>query len=460
VTVNQTTTIIPSATNSQNQVGPDAHRLRDVQHILRGADRQSRQPVSTPNHSNPMTPSASHDPRRSPTLGIPPFELPMSRLASQNQNSGPSVPQQEIPADLVSNSASSSNPIVYILSSPTGPRALLVNGAETFFTPRVNSHRSNRMPAPLNPLQGHMDAAFGLPELRQRSQGRAQRHADRVAARAAAANGPPNPHVAPAVQRPRGQAADNLAMQMLPHIWLVIRLAGFVWFFVSGDSSWWRWTTVIGLAVTVFLINTGLINGIAEDVWGPIRRHLEGLLPLAAPNAPAAIPAEAAGPAEPPQNRVADQPRAAGDEPQPQPAIQNSARNMPEPAEVAARLLQQRQRANTTWLRTQIRRAEHAAILFLASLIPGVGERHIVARAAEENLIAEVQRQRREAEAAANAAVTAVTEGNRSDERQVDRQETSSQSASSQPVHADEGNADAAGSNGISEGSGQLAVEN
>lgn len=458
VTVNQTTTIIPSV-NSQNQTSQDAQRVRDVHNILRSADRQSRPTtISTPDHSNPMTPSVSHDPRRSPSLNVPPFELPFSRLASQNTASSATAQQPEVSAYSTSGTTTPQNAMVYILSSPTGPRALLINGPEAFFTPRATNHRSSPLPAPQNPLQAHLDAALGLPELRQRSQGRAQRHADRVAARAAGANGAPNVQGAPAGQRPRGQAADNAIVQMLPHIWLLIRLAGFVYFFASGDSSWWRWTTVVGLAILVFLINTGLITGIADEVWGPIRRHLEGLLPLAAPNVPAAAPAPVGAPAEGPQNRTLGQPEVAGNGTQAQPAGQNFARGMPEPADVAARLLEQHQRANTTWFRTQIRRAEHAAILFLASLIPGVGERHIEARAAEENLVAETQRQRRrEAETAASVA---VVESNQSNETQVGGAETGSESASSQPVYADERNARVADSNEGGSSSGRVVVEN
>ena len=41
----------------------------------------------------------------------------------------------------------------------------------------------------------------------------------------------------------------------------------------------------------------------------------------------------------------------------------------------------------------QVRRAEHAALLFMASLVPGVGERHIAAREAVA-AAAETERQR------------------------------------------------------------------
>ena len=47
----------------------------------------------------------------------------------------------------------------------------------------------------------------------------------------------------------------------------------------------------------------------------------------------------------------------------------------------------------------------------MASLVPGVGERHIAARVAEENLLLEAQRQRREAEAAAAEEASRAAEG-------------------------------------------------
>ena len=170
--------------------------------------------------------------------------------------------------------------------------------------------------------------------------------------------------------------AGALAAQIWPTLWLIVRLAGFVWFFTSGNTSWSRWLMIVGLAIIVFIVNMGLFNGVAEEVWGPIRRHLENLIPLAGPprgdaRAPAAAEAGV------------NQTRAPQGE--------------PDPAQAAARLLEQRRQANGGWLMTQIRRAEHAMLLFLASLVPGVGERHIAAREAE-TAAAEAERQRAEEE--------------------------------------------------------------
>lgn len=72
----------------------------------------------------------------------------------------------------------------------------------------------------------------------------------------------------------------------------------------------------------------------------------------------------------------------------------------PNPAETAARLVRERRAANGNWLMTQARRLERAGILFLASIAPGVAERHIAQLEAE----ARAERQRQEAAEAARLA--------------------------------------------------------
>jgi hypothetical protein len=176
-------------------------------------------------------------------------------------------------------------------------------------------------------------------------------------------------------------------------LWLIVRLIGFVWFFTAGNPSWTRWLMVSGLAVVVFIINTGVFNGVFEQLWGPVRRHVEALIPLAGPEA-ANVPAiNAAIPRAPiaAEDQAAAGQREAGE---PQPQEQGRRRGEPDPAQVAAHLMEQARQRNAGWLMTQIRQAEHAMLLFLASLVPGVGERHIAAREAEANA-AEAERQRR-----------------------------------------------------------------
>lgn len=175
-----------------------------------------------------------------------------------------------------------------------------------------------------------------------------------------------------------------------PHIWLVIRLIVFVWWFTSNDPSWTRWFTMVAIAIAVFVLNTGMLNGLANQAWDPMREHLHGLMHLAEPNQPQQNAQAQAAPGNGGGGNAVD----------------------PNPAQTAARLLAQRRQTNGTWLMHQVRRLERAGVLFLASIAPGVAEQHIARieeeqRAEQARIEAEQQERERlrlEAEAAAAAA--------------------------------------------------------
>jgi hypothetical protein len=187
-----------------------------------------------------------------------------------------------------------------------------------------------------------------------------------------------------------------------PHIWLLIRLAAFVWWFTATDSSWSRWFTVVLIAIGVFAVNTGMLNGLANQAWDPFRRHLEGiLLPVADPNNRNAGPLGAAQGQRPAGEEAA---RDNNQHIPPAPATggqqqmaQEAGHENPDPAQAAARLVAQRRNNNANWLMEQIRRVERAGLLFLASIAPGVAERHIAHLEAQERNAAQ-ERARREAE--------------------------------------------------------------
>lgn len=383
----------------------------DIQALLRNADRflasQAAQNNMERSASNPVpgTAGSRSQPPRSMTpnpagpstimpRGVAPATIHGSPSAStilQNaiQASQAYMHPMRSVANTAANPSASSEPMVYILSSPHGPRALLMTHSETFFTPRQSSRR-HRNESPNTAAEGQgQPQAVGLPEFRNR-------HAGHRAARRNARQQDNNP-VEPVGAPHANPGAGAVAAQIGPMLWLIVRLIGFVWFFTSGNSSWTRWLMVSGLAFVVFIINTGIFNGVAEQVWGPIRRHLEALIPLAGPDAALVPAANAALP-------QADAAAPAG--------IDTPRRRRPgelDEHEVAARLIEQRRQANGGWLITQIRRAEHSLLLFLASLVPGVGERHIAAREAEATA-AEAERQRR-IEAAAVAENAQGAEG-------------------------------------------------
>lgn len=118
------------------------------------------------------------------------------------------------------------------------------------------------------------------------------------------------------------------------------------------------------IASLVFIAQTGIFRPLIQGIWDPIRRHAEGLVPLAANERPRAGVGGAGnnggGIGTQPPNREST------------------------PQEAAERLLQERDRQDVSFVRQSIRRVERAVALFVASLVPGVGERHIAAREAAE----------------------------------------------------------------------------
>lgn len=384
----------------------------ELQNVLRAADAGSatramtdamRRNASSSSLANLGTGAAHHPIPPGVTTPLIPSRAgsgtatpdPLRAFGTRNQSTTQSQVQSQ------------GTPEVYILSSPTGPRALLLNSSlEAYFSPpaRIMNQPigypflSRPFPPTLvNPFNQQFVTPTPTTQPQTSSIGRS--HASNAQPNNAPQQQPQprqpqapaqlNLPQAPRVQPHLGHAmarADNPQVQAIrlaqiwPHIWMVIRLGLFIWFFTSPTSSWSRWVTVITIAITLFLVNTGLLNPLAEQFWIPFRRHLENLIPLADGQRQIVQPAARADHG----NAVAG----AGHE------------DRMDPANAAARLVQQRRRANTNWLMDQARRLERAGILFLASIAPGVAERHIAQVEAE----ARAERRRREAEAAAAAA--------------------------------------------------------
>ncbi|KAI0969718.1 hypothetical protein F4678DRAFT_151877 [Xylaria arbuscula] len=314
-------------------------------------------------------------------------------------------------ASIHPNQASSSMPEVFILSSPSGPRAILLSGnLGTYYSPQLRSYQPTGLPLP--PITfgnatgiGQHARHVALPQIVARSPFGG---ANPVIPQA---NAPPlgrQPRVPPQhelhvpgrMQAQFGHGMDNPQVQAIrlaqvwPHVWMIIRLVLFVWWFTSPTSSWYRWFTVVSIAITLFIVNTGVLNPLAEQIWVPLRRHLENLIPLAA---------DAQGRQQ--QRPVAENDRD-GDVNRENPARPRD----PDPLDAAARLVQQRREDNANWLLNQARRLERAGILFIASLAPGLAERHIAQ--VEEEARAERQRQQEAQVAAAAAAQTGSEDAN------------------------------------------------
>lgn len=442
----------------------------DVHNIIRNADASQATSIMT----NAMHRSASgaslanlnlngpRQPIQPPGVTVPRrpgSTVPLSRTATPDPtrstgHGSVSAP----PANPALRMPTPTQPEVYILSSPQGPRALLVNNqSDLYYTP------APRYPVP--PVIPNFTSAWLQPPTPQTRPGFVADHAQQAAQPQPAAprveqqapqvgNVRVNIFQGPAAQQqaqqqqaqarplapggpqfhpanPEGGLAGALLAALWPHLWLLIRLGVFVWWFTSSETSWTRWFAIMSIATAVFLINTGLLNGVANNVFNPVRQHLDGLIPLA----PGANANREAGGNDPPaadQVVVEEHDGNIYEYRRQQPGQQGG----PDPAQAAARLMAQRQQQNANWFVDQVRRLERAGLLFLASIAPGVAERHIAALEAQERAERErreaeerAERERREAEerAAAEAAASGTDDAAASSETQnADSVETAS----------------------------------
>ncbi|KZL83508.1 ubiquitin family protein [Colletotrichum incanum] len=399
----------------------------DVQNILRAADTNQATLAMT----NAMQRSASSTSLANggSSVGVTTayYPTPGSRASSRRPTPDPTARSVSGGSGHSANAQrqAQSGPEVYILSSPQGPRAILINNAtDSYYTPSARMplqttsalHQTASALARMRARPQHMawPSAFVTPPAHQEEQQPAQ-----------PAEPPGQPQPQPEAQpllQPQGQppvaavpAHPNnpgiapLIAQVWPHFWLIVRLALFVWWFTSSNASWSRWFTVVVIAVSIFILNTGLLNNYFDQAVGPVRRHMENLIPLAAPN-------NANEPVRPRED---------------QPVV--GPNGQPDPTRAAARLVAQRRHNNANWLMDQVRRLERAGLLFLASIAPGVAERHIAHLEAE----ARAERQRREeAETAAAAAAEATANTENSEPQNSD--ETTEDAGRNEPENGNE----------------------
>ncbi len=247
-------------------------------------------------------------------------------------------------------------PLVYLLSSPSGPHALLISPPDLY---TANPARPRGPEYPRNLTVNFHEHPFNQAQHPNRMEDTRLQ----PAANAAAAQAQPG-------QQQRAEARD-IARILLPlggHLWLLIRLFGFVYFFTAGGG--WRRAIVLGIgAILVFIAQTDIFRPFYQAVLEPVRRHLQGLIPLAANergNAAAGAPGDA------PRDGVNE--------------VQGAAVGEPDVRQAAERLLWEREQRDLGAIRQHLQRFERAVAIFLASLLPGIGERHIAARDTAEAL--------------------------------------------------------------------------
>ncbi|KAI9783333.1 MAG: hypothetical protein M1839_003867 [Geoglossum umbratile] len=394
------------------------NQLRDQIHVLR--QRLSNRLGSSPPHgSNARSPDerfgiSSLRPTatsRNPSVENTSQRNPQPTPISSNTNSSAN-PSEQLNSLRTESQALSTNsgpavsaesrrppePIAFLLSSPLGPHALVFSPHGLYGSGVLPGHRIQR-------AAEHTQENQRLTEPHRRDPGR-----HREAPHAAHRNDQRRPnHQARAPGN--GVPFAGLLQGLAPigaNIWLIARLIGFVVLF-TGNSSWQR-TILLALGATiVFLIQIGILGPVTESVWGPIRRHIEGIL------------------LSPDRRRMPDangntqNAGARGSE------VENAGlqgqQQRPDPRNTAARLVREHQQGQRAWIYEMIRAIERAIIIFVASLVPGLGERHIAELDAAQQIERIANERRAEAEAQEPIATRAGVEGAGTDstnQRQTD----------------------------------------
>ncbi|KAM3423071.1 hypothetical protein BST61_g534 [Cercospora zeina] len=263
----------------------------------------------------------------------------------------PSTQPPRAPADLsrpsfaqqpLSLSSSPSYVRCYLLSSPSGPQALLIS-------PEFGVYRTQNSTSQSTPTS-------------QSSSGTIRRDAPPGNQEQAVAA----PPAVEQVQAARAAVAQQdglgiLGAGLINHMWLLIRILIFAYFILGANLGWQRPLALVAIAAGFWLLRQGPL---AEG--GILRRWWDGILN---------------------QDRRAQPAAAAGQQQDQEGGGALRPGQMPTPAQVAQRILEEeRQQRNNrlAWLREQMRPAERAIALLVASLWPGVGEAYVRALEAEE----------------------------------------------------------------------------
>lgn len=383
-------------------------------------------------------------------------------LSQRHRSAAPQHIPQEPPTTATATGASPytrhNQPSIYILQSPNGPRAVLIGSSASPFQnsaaqqAAVAAARQENHNLYMDLIQQHnmqiqeqrqsyeallrqnMENVEILQQLQQLHVRRNQMHDQHIAAQRRAEQGQADPAAAVVEQQQMPNVNVNrlqinnpgagFVAAIWPHVWLVTRLILFVWWFTNPAASWTRWAMVILVATTIFIFNTGVLDAFAEQIWTPVRAHLDGLVnPNANNQADAQNGADAQNAAAPAGGDANAAANGANGDPTTAPPVGRAGGPEPDPAEAAARLVAQRQMNNGQRLHDFARRLERIGVMFLASLAPGIAERHVaiaeerereerrrVQEAAEAAIAAEAEAQA-QAEAAAAAAAAAVAGG-------------------------------------------------
>ena len=387
----------PSSTTTQGTTVPVGHAEINPTGSPNVPSESSPAPPSVATND---TPSVNHQPMSHqplvqfqltgstglplPPMGLPPFRSALnSNYTSHIQNS----PGFENTHNSFMNSSSSGNTLAWLLQTPTGPQALVFAPGHGYFsgpslattTAQLTPNRSTRLRTGLHFQQtpnGHIRPRV-MPNTPNQTP---------LPPAVNAANAAPAQMVArPGAQAQPGQANnDNDMFQfIMQRGWLFLRMYIFL-FFISEPGTWRRWILLAAAVIVCMLPRDNPLR----DAFNQLRRHFDGLLPTIVE------PAQQGGGQNPP----ADPERRANAVP---PARQNAPLAA---AQAPPQGGQDRQGAqNHSVFQDAMLRVERAVALFLASLVPGVGEQHVRARERQRQEVERIENERIAAENAQRA---------------------------------------------------------
>lgn len=392
---------------------------------------------------NPAGRSTSPRPPNQPPNVQPQARRPPQPMTSHQFANIPGLFQAQVHANTTAQTAPMASPnevTCYLLSSPTGPHALLFHPQHgTYTTPSsVNQpvpsvgdcYRTGVFPTTLQ-----QPATRAPPTPTPTTQPPAQP--------ADPAPQPNNQQIA--LQQPAQAAADQPApaeqagdplapiQGLLNNVWMLLRLLIFAYFVLGSGLGWRRPAILLAVGFLFWLVNAGPGG---DRVRAAVRGWWEGV--VAVPRQ--GVPAHADGEGEAPQQQQQRQQQGDG----------GRAGQMPTPEQVAQRLMAERQQRGG-WLREQIRPVERAVALFVASLWPGIGEAHVRAREAEERRVAE--------EEAARRAREEEDRGRREEEEKTKREGGEGSASAEGKENGEVGGGEKVGTSATGEGEGSAGPE-
>lgn len=342
---------LPVTTRVQESTGPQGQRIRTIVqetvNMTYTSRRGTPRPATQPSATAPPNPFAANMPGMNVphhTQSPPPApQAPQSHTQAIAHTPLPIMMSPPMP----SVSAGPFTTLAWVLSSPNGPEALLFAPGHGYFRSTPQSILGHAAPATNSALeQGPNPVAV--------AQDRAAPPQPGQAAGPLAVARLPHPNAIPAAQAAEENDFFNF---IVGRGWLFLRMYVFT-FFISEANTWRRYA-LLAVATLICMLPR---DNFLQRVMTQIRTHIDTLIgPPTAPRrdgAAVAVPANGAAPAP-------------GDTQPPA---------YPTPAENAARLVREHEARHPNMFRDALFRAERAAAMFLASLVPGVGERHVRAR--------------------------------------------------------------------------------